>query len=208
LQDEFAGEFLMEPIGEFFKQYNEVAMSVAEREMKSLLPLAFHQTDIPVLPEIYSQLFSTFIHAYRNAVDHGIESPGHRQEIGKPAEGRIETFFAIETDTGGKSWLQIEVNDDGGGIDPEKIRAKLTAQGKDVSQETDLQVIQHIFDSQFSTKEVVTETSGRGVGMDAILYAAKALGGTAWVNSTKGIGTSLKIRVPYQAAATRKSIAA
>jgi two-component system chemotaxis sensor kinase CheA len=172
------------------------------------LPLAFHQTDIPVLPEIYSQLFSTFIHAYRNAVDHGIESPGHRQEIGKPAEGRIETFFAIETDTGGKSWLQIEVNDDGGGIDPEKIRAKLTAQGKDVSQETDLQVIQHIFDSQFSTKEVVTETSGRGVGMDAILYAAKALGGTAWVNSTKGIGTSLKIRVPYQAAATRKSIAA
>ncbi|MGZ5278892.1 MAG: ATP-binding protein [Pseudobdellovibrionaceae bacterium] len=197
LHDEFVSEFLMEPIGEFFKQYNDMAQSVAEREMKSLLPLSFHQSDIPVLPELYSQLFSTFIHAYRNAVDHGIENPSKRQELGKQAEGKIETFFSVET-VKNKSVLQIEIRDDGGGIDPERIRTKLTALGKDVSKESDHQIIQHIFDSQFSTKEVVTETSGRGVGMDAILFAAKALGGTAWVDSKTGEGTSLKIQVPYQ----------
>ncbi len=200
LHADFVSEFLMEPIGEFFKQYNEVSQSVAEREMKSLLPLHFEGSEIPVLPELYSQLFSTFIHAYRNAVDHGIEAPGHRQEHGKPAEGKIETRFSIENDKG-QSWLQIEIRDDGGGIDSAKIRNKLTGQGKDVSKETDHQVIQHIFDSQFSTKEVVTETSGRGVGMDAILFAAKALGGTAWVDSKFGAGTSLKVRVPYRPAA-------
>ena len=196
LHDEFVAEFLMEPIGEFFKQYNEVTQSVAEREFKQVLPLTFDQAEIPVLPELYSQLFSTFIHAYRNAVDHGIESAGTRQELGKPEAGKIETFFTIEKDKG-QSWLQIEIRDDGGGVDPEKIRAKMAKQGVDVSKETDSQVIQHIFDSQFSTKEVVTETSGRGVGMDAILFAAKALGGSSWVDSRKGHGTSLKVRVPY-----------
>jgi two-component system, chemotaxis family, sensor kinase CheA len=207
LHDEFVAEFLMEPIGEFFKQYNEVTLNVAEREMKQVQPLAFHQSQIPVLPEIYSQLFSTFIHAYRNAVDHGIESPGTRQELGKPEAGKIETFFSVEDDQG-QSWLQVEIRDDGGGVDPEKIRARMTKQGIDVSKETDQQVIQHIFDSQFSTKEVVTETSGRGVGMDAILFAAKALGGSSWVDSVKGQGTSLKVRVPYRIGSGKQTKAA
>jgi two-component system chemotaxis sensor kinase CheA len=196
LHGEFVSEFLMEPIGAFFQQYNEVVHSVAEREMKSVLPLSFQNADIPVLPELYSQLFSTFIHAYRNAVDHGIESPARRQELGKASEGQIETLFSIEN-LGGTSWLQIQIRDDGGGIDPQKIRSKLQSQGQDLSTESDHEVIQHIFDSQFSTKEVVTETSGRGVGMDAILFAAKALGGKAWVDSKLGEGTTLKIQVPY-----------
>lgn len=196
LRESFAHEFLAEPVMEFFKQYKDVALSVAEREMKSLAPLEFHQADLKVLPEVYSQLFSTFIHAYRNAVDHGIETPERREAAGKPLEGKIETTFSILKE-GKLQWLQIEVKDDGGGVDPEKIRTCLTAKGLDVSGEDDKQVIQHLFDSQFSTKEVVTETSGRGVGMDAILHAAKSLGGTAWVESVVGQGTSLKVKVPY-----------
>lgn len=196
LQSEFVNEFLMEPVGEFFKQYKEVAQAVAEREMKSLAPLVFHGEKLPVLPEPYSQLFSTFIHAFRNAVDHGIEFPSRREELGKPMEGHIETFFSVQSENG-QDWLFIEVKDDGGGIDPEKIRARLLNKGFDVSKETPEQVIQHIFDSQFSTKEVVTETSGRGVGLDAILHAAKSLGGNAWVESQVGVGSSLKVKVPY-----------
>jgi two-component system chemotaxis sensor kinase CheA len=196
LQSEFVNEFLMEPVGEFFKQYKEVAQAVAEREMKALAPLTFHGDTLPVLPEPYSQLFSTFIHAFRNAVDHGIEFPSRREELGKPTEGHIETFFSIESENG-QDWLSIEVKDDGGGIDPEKIRSRLMNKGIDVSQEAPEQVIQHIFDSQFSTKEVVTETSGRGVGLDAVLHAAKALGGTAWVESKVGLGSSLTVKVPY-----------
>ncbi|MEZ0392049.1 MAG: ATP-binding protein [Pseudobdellovibrionaceae bacterium] len=196
LQESFLETFLMEPISEFFHQYNDVALSVAEREMKQLHPLVFHNSSLPVLPEPYSQLFSTFIHAYRNAVDHGIESPDQREKAGKSWEGKIETFFSLKTETTG-AWLEIEVKDDGGGVDPAKIRSRLQSKGMDVSNETDEQVIQHLFDSQFSTKEVVTETSGRGVGMDAILHAAKSIGGTAWVESKLGQGTSLKVRVPY-----------
>ncbi len=196
LQNEFVHEFLMEPIGEFFKQYKEVASSTAEREMKSLAPLIFHNENLPVLPEPYSQLFATLIHAYRNAVDHGIESPGRREELGKPAEGKIETSFSVQQEKG-QDWLVIEVQDDGGGIDPEKIRSRLKNKGIDTSQEKDEQVIQHIFDSQFSTKDVVTETSGRGVGLDAVMHAAKLLGGNAWVVSKVQQGSKLTVKVPY-----------
>lgn len=196
LQAPFAQEFIMEPVIDFFKQYSEVAQAVAEREMKSILPLEFENAELKVLPEIYSQLFSTFIHAYRNAVDHGIETPETRASAGKPAEGKIKTSFQLLKEGSGQ-WLQIEVSDDGGGVDPNKIRTRLESQGVDVSSEDDHQVIQHIFDSQFSTKQTVTETSGRGVGMDAILHAAKSLGGQAWVESVLGEGTHLKVKVPF-----------
>lgn len=195
LKSQFLSEFLMEPIGAHFTQYDEVIKSVAEREMKSLFPLKLHNAELPVLPEIYSQLFSTFIHQFRNAVDHGIESGERRQESGKPVEGQIEVFFSVTTDA--QPSLIIEVKDDGGGVDPAKIRARLEGKGISTAGENDDQVIQHIFDSQFSTKEVVTETSGRGVGMDAILHSAKKMGGTAWVKSQVGKGTSLFVKVPY-----------
>lgn len=196
LQTEFVRQFLMEPISNFFKQYNEVAQVVAEREYKSLTPLKFHNANLPVLPEPYTQLFATFIHAYRNAVDHGIEAPGVREEQGKPASGSIETFFSIDSDNGFE-WLNIEIRDDGGGVNPAKIRERLKSRGIDTSGESDEQVIQHIFDSSFSTRDIVTETSGRGVGLDAILHAAKSLGGKAWVESKVGHGSSVKVKVPY-----------
>jgi two-component system chemotaxis sensor kinase CheA len=199
LKNQFTRDFLMEPIGDFFQQYQEMSRSVAEIEMKSLAPLSFQNADTPVLPEPYSQLFSTLIHAYRNAIDHGIEFPAVREEKGKPPEGKIETFFHLENSSSSSQspWLRIEIKDDGGGVDPIKIRTRLKSKGVSVDQESDQQVLQHLFDSQFSTKEVVTELSGRGVGMDAILMAAQNLGGTAWVESKLGEGTTLKVRVPY-----------
>lgn len=196
LKNEFTSEFLMEPVHGFFHQYKEVALAVAEQQMKSLLPLIFKNADLLVLPEPYSQLFSTFIHAYRNAVDHGIEFAHEREEKGKNPEGRIETSFTLIQEKN-QEWLLIEVQDDGRGIHPDQIRTRLQHKGIDVSKESDEQVIQHVFDSQFSTKDVVTETSGRGVGMDAILHAAKSLGGTAWVESKVGFGSTLKVKVPY-----------
>lgn len=208
LKPQFLKEFLMESIGSHFTQYDEVIKAVAEREMKALFPLKLHNPELPVLPEAYSQLFSTFIHQFRNAVDHGIESGERRQELGKPVEGQIEVFFSVvdaeahpyghmPSANEAKSFLLVEVKDDGGGVDPAKIRARLEGKGVSTAGENDDQVIQHIFDSQFSTKDVVTETSGRGVGMDAILHSAKKLGGTAWVKSQVGKGTSLFVKVPY-----------
>jgi two-component system chemotaxis sensor kinase CheA len=196
LKYDFAENFLMEPVKNFFEQYNEVIVSVAEREGKNVQPLKFSGETLKVLPEIYSPLFSTCIHAFRNAVDHGIETPAEREAKGKPPVGTIQVSF-VQIDLPQGKHLRIKIQDDGGGIAPEKIRERLTAKGIDVSQETDEDLIQHVFDSAFSTKDVVTETSGRGVGMDAIAHAAKKLGGRAWVSSLAGEGTILWIEVPY-----------
>ena len=185
-------EFAMESVGSFFSGYNDVAQRVAENQEKMLNPIEFTNADLKVLPEIYSSLFATFVHSFRNSVDHGIEMPGERETMGKPAAGSIKVSFNIAD-----SRLLIRVDDDGAGVNPEKIREKLGKKGIDTSKESDHEVIQHIFDSQFSTRDQGTETSGRGVGMDAIKYAAEELGGKVWVDSTYKKGTSLFVEVPY-----------
>lgn len=187
-----SSEVLMEPIGSFFEPYKELTARLAEQEGKQIAPVEMHNTELLVLPEVYSQLFSTFVHAFRNNVDHGIEFPAARQEKGKKPEGKISVYFEIKN-----SDLIIKITDDGGGIDPQKIRAKLAAKSIQTAHESDEQVIQHIFDSQFSTRDVVTETSGRGVGMDAIKSASQSLGGSVYVKSEVHKGTELTVCVPY-----------
>ncbi|WP_413557534.1 ATP-binding protein [Bdellovibrio sp. HCB209] len=189
-------EFMMEPIGSFFTTYNDVAQRVAEKQEKQLNPVVYKNADLRVLPEIYSNLFATFVHSFRNSVDHGIEMPSVREEQGKAWAGTITVQFEVlrKPDV---DWLQIRIDDDGAGVNAKVIREKLAAKGLDVSKETDEQIIQHIFDSQFSTRDQVTETSGRGVGMDAIKHAAEHLGGTVNVLSEYGKGTTLIVEVPY-----------
>ena len=178
-----------------FSHFNDVAHEVAELEGKVILPLQFVGGQIQIAPEPYSNLFASLTHAYRNAVDHGIEKPEVRTERGKPQAGRIVTSFkAVKKEQ--TDWLHIEVQDDGGGISVEAIRQKLTARGADVRTENDHQIIQHVFDSSFSTKEVVTQTSGRGVGMDAIKEAAQSLGGHVEVFSSPEQGSRLVVQVP------------
>lgn len=189
-------ELAMEPVAGFIEPYNDVMLRVAEQTDKMVSPLKIHNGNIMVIPEIYSGLFSTFVHAFRNAVDHGIEMPDHRVDIGKPAEGQVDVTFSLNHNSPG-SYLLVQIKDDGGGIDPARIREKLTGKGLDASAETDQQIIQHIFDSQFSTREQVTDISGRGVGMDAIKVAAEELGGRVWVESTVGQGSTLFVEVPY-----------
>lgn len=196
LKNEFSEAFLMEEIISYFTQYQDVTKAVAEQEMKQVHPLRFVNPSLKILTEVYDSLFNTFTHAFRNAVDHGIETPSARAEKGKPEAGSIEVRFSVK-EKHNRQWLTIQIQDDGGGIDPIKIRERLMKKGISTSHETNEEVIQHVFDSQFSTKEVVTTTSGRGVGMDAILHSAMALGGRAWVESRINEGTTLTVEVPY-----------
>ncbi|UYL07664.1 ATP-binding protein [Bdellovibrio sp. SKB1291214] len=189
-------DLMMESIGSFFESYNDVAQKVAEKQDKQLNPVIFKNAELKVLPEIYSTLFATFVHSFRNSVDHGIEAPTVRQEQGKPAAGTIIVQFNLLRKHA-IDWLQIRIDDDGAGVNAKVIREKLTSKGFDVSKQSDEEVIQHIFDSQFSTREQVTETSGRGVGMDAIKHAAEHLGGAVHVRSEYGKGTTLIVEVPY-----------
>lgn len=189
-------ELAMEPVARFIEPYGDVMTHVAGQIDKMVAPLKITNGNIMVIPEIYSSLFATFVHAFRNAVDHGIELPDLRVDQGKPAEGHVEVTFNLAHNTQG-TYLLVQIKDDGGGINPERIREKLIQRGVDVAKETDQEVIQHIFDSQFSTRDQVTDISGRGVGMDAIKNAAEDLQGRVWVESVLGQGSTLFVEVPY-----------
>lgn len=188
----FQESFLFEPASSHFTHYNEVMQNVAERLGKVIAPIRFANPEFKLLPEPYENLFGTMIHAFRNAADHAIETPDVRQERGKPEAGQITVKFERKEND-----VIFCIQDDGGGIDPARIRSKLQSMGVSTEGETDEQTVQHIFDSQFSTRDVVTDLSGRGVGMDAIQKAAAALGGKAWVNTQLGKGTELFVQVPW-----------
>ncbi|MBV2167716.1 MAG: PAS domain-containing protein [Bdellovibrio sp.] len=190
-------ELAMEPVSRFLEPYNEVMLRLAERIDKMMAPLKITNGSVMVIPEIYNPLFSTLVHAFRNAVDHGIELPDQRVDLGKPAEGQVEVELEVLHQATPRPLLQIRIKDDGGGIDPSKIREKLAKRMVDTRNKSDHEVIQHIFDSQFSTRDQVTDISGRGVGMDAIKVAAEELQGRVWVDSELGKGTTLLIEVPY-----------
>lgn len=188
----FQHTFLMEPLSELLESNNEVLLNTAEMLGKKVRPLKFKTPGFRILPEPYESLLSTLVHAFRNSIDHGIETPQERTEKGKDPFGTI----AIDV-LQNKQWLLIRIQDDGCGISASKIREKQIQMGSQVDGLNDQQIIQMVFAPSFSTRDSVTELSGRGVGMDAILSAAKDLGGTAWVRSTPGRGTKLCIRVPW-----------
>lgn len=196
LADSIRAEFVMESIAPYFAPYNEVMQNLATKVDKTIHPLNIFDNNVSIVPEIYSSLLGTLIHAFRNAVDHGIEMPDVRMQLGKEPAGKVEVTTQVISNPN-QEQLLIKIQDDGGGINPEKIREKLNKKGIDTAQESDPEVIQHIFDSQFSTREHITEISGRGVGMDAIKYAAEELGGRVWVESLVGLGSTLFIEVPY-----------
>ncbi len=134
-------------------------------------------------------------HLVRNAVDHGIEPPGERLARGKAAEGRLVLHAAHE---GGK--VVIEMSDDGGGIDPQRVRARavqsqlLTAD--QAARLSDHEAINLVFLPGFSTAERVTQVSGRGVGMDVVRTNVEKIGGTIDLVSRPGQGTTVKLQIP------------
>ncbi len=131
-------------------------------------------------------------HLVRNSGDHGIELPAERLAKGKPEHGTITLSASHQ---GGS--IVIEVKDDGKGLSREKILSKARERGMDVSdQMSDADVWQLIFAPGFSTAEVVTDVSGRGVGMDVVKRNIAALNGTVEIDSSEGFGTKVSVRLP------------
>lgn len=190
---EFFEKFLLESAEHIFGHFNDQVRQIANQEGKIVQPLVVGNTDLKLWPEPYESLFASFIHAFRNSVDHGIESSSDRETVGKPSAGQI----GIQVEKIGSN-LIFKIWDDGKGIDPEAIRDKLRKKGNEkAAQKSDQEVIQHVFDSEFSTRDTVTATSGRGVGMDAIQACAQELGGKAWVVSELGKGSQVFVEVPW-----------
>ncbi len=149
---------------------------------------------------VLEHLVPSLEHILRNAIDHGIEPAEVRLKRGKPEIGTIEVNF---TRTG--SIVAIEVKDDGGGIDPSIIRKKALKLGLLSSEQevSDEEVIRYILEPGFSTREAITEVSGRGVGMDVVANAVKEMGGTLSILSEVGIGTRMVIRFPFTTSLNR-----
>ncbi len=153
--------------------------------------------------QVLDKMLPPFEHMMRNAVVHGIESPEVRQEKGKPAAGRITIRLQREG-----SEMVIDVADDGAGLDVETIRAK--AYEKDMlkpdAKITDEEIMNLILTPGFSTAGKVTQTAGRGVGMDVVANEVKKLGGSLRISSVTGQGTNFTVRLPFTLAITQALI--
>ena len=134
-------------------------------------------------------------HVVRNTVDHGIEDPATREAAGKAAEGTLILAASHEGEQ-----VNIEISDDGGGIDPERIKAKALESGliggREAEDLSDEEIINLIFRPGFSTAEAVTNISGRGVGMDVVKSNVERIGGSVEVRSRVGQGTTFTIKIP------------
>jgi two-component system, chemotaxis family, sensor kinase CheA len=144
------------------------------------------------------------MHMLRNSLDHGLESPAEREQIGKPRQGRVR----LEVRSLG-AFIEVVLSDDGAGIKLERVRNRavqlgwLTADAK-LSPEDGFEML---FQPGFSTAEKVSETSGRGVGLDVVRENVRALGGSVRLESTPGIGTRFVVRLPVTLATTRVLLA-
>lgn len=141
---------------------------------------------------LIERIVDPLTHLVRNSIDHGIEMPDARSAAGKAEAGRLSLSAGHQ---GGN--IIIEVSDDGGGLHRDRILAKARQQGMDVSDDLpDEEVWQLIFAPGFSTAEVVTDVSGRGVGMDVVKRNITAMGGVVDIRSSKGFGTTISISLP------------
>ena len=141
---------------------------------------------------LVEKIIDPLTHLVRNSCDHGIELPAERVRLGKPEKGTISMSAMHQ---GGS--ILIEVRDDGRGMSRQKILAKARENGLDVSDHMpDAAVWQLIFAPGFSTSEVVTDVSGRGVGMDVVKRNISALNGTVEIDSVEGHGLRISVRLP------------
>jgi two-component system chemotaxis sensor kinase CheA len=147
--------------------------------------------DIEVDRGVLEQLVSPLLHLVRNSIGHGVEAPEQRLAAGKPEQAMVRLHA---TQVGSK--VVIAISDDGAGINVPAVRAAAAKSGIDISRLTEEESMHLIFHSGLSTAKTLTETSGRGVGLDVVANAVAAVHGTVHVSSQPGLGTEFRIIVP------------
>jgi two-component system chemotaxis sensor kinase CheA len=184
----------MQPIDNVWSKFPRIVRDLATQCKKQVrIEMVGKETELD--KTIIEAIKDPLTHIVRNSVDHGIEMPQARVARGKAAEGvlRLKAFHE-----GGQ--INIEIADDGAGIDPEKIRKKAVERSLVTADQaarlSDTEVLRMIFLPGFSTAEKITNVSGRGVGMDVVKTNIEKIGGTVDIQSKAGEGTTLKIRIP------------
>jgi two-component system chemotaxis sensor kinase CheA len=183
----------MVPLAGTFQKMNRIVRDMSKKLDKQVeLEILGEETEVD--KNIIEHLSDPIMHLIRNAIDHGIETTEERIAKGKPAAGRIHLEAKNE---GGDVW--ITVRDDGGGLNREKILQRALAHGfvnKPEAELSDQEVYGFILLPGFSTKDDVTEFSGRGVGMDVVVQNLEEIGGLVHVDSKPGLGTSISLKIP------------
>ena len=184
----------MQPIDAVFSRLPRVARDAAHALGKQARLVTSGQ-DTELDKALLEAIKDPLTHVVRNAVDHGLEKPDGRAAAGKPAEGTVAVRAFQEG-----SQVVVEVEDDGRGVDVQRVRAKAVASGlvtpEAAAQLADADVIELLFRAGFSTAEAVTAISGRGVGMDVVRTNVERIGGTVQLLSRPGRGSLIRMRVP------------
>ena len=180
----------MVPIGPTFRRHQRTVRDLANatgKQVRLIIDGADSEIDMTVVEALTDPL----VHMIRNAIDHGIEMPQVRQQNGKDPVGTVRLSAHHERGT-----IVIQVMDDGAGVRLDRVRAKAEALGLPANLFSDAELLNLVFEPGFSTAESVTETSGRGVGMDVVRRNIDRVRGQIHLESEEGAGTTVWIRLP------------
>ncbi|MBP7203549.1 MAG: chemotaxis protein CheA [Propionivibrio sp.] len=182
----------MVQIGDTFNRFHRVVRDVS-KELGKDIELVINGGETELDKTVVEKIGDPLMHLVRNSLDHGIEAAELRRERGKPATGRVSLNAFHDSGS-----IVIEIADDGGGLDRERIRAKAVERELIAPDATlsDGEIINLIFEPGFSTADKVSNLSGRGVGMDVVRRNIQALRGSVEVVSNEGRGSTFTIRLP------------
>ncbi len=184
----------MQPVGNVFNRFPRIVRDMSKKVNKKI-NLKIEGNEVELDRSIIEIISDPLTHLIRNSVDHGIETPEERAKAGKEPEGTIYLRAYQE-----RGQANIEIQDDGRGIDPEKIRAKAIEKGILTQEEATAmnprELINLVFRPGFSTAEAVSDISGRGVGMDVVKTNFERFGGVIEIDSEVGQGTTVTVRLP------------
>jgi two-component system chemotaxis sensor kinase CheA len=194
----------MTPVWQVFDRFPRVVRDLS-RQLGKRIAFQVEGEEIELDRALLDEIGDPLLHLLRNAVDHGIESPAERQKVGKSPEGRIALTASRD-----RTAVAIQVSDDGRGIDRARILAKAIREGvveRGTTSLTDDQLLRVLARPGFTTATKVTDVSGRGVGMDAVVSRLRGLGGSLQFDTTVGKGTTFTLRIPSTLAILRALLA-
>jgi two-component system chemotaxis sensor kinase CheA len=184
----------MQPVKKVFGRFQRVVRDLA-RNLDKEVDLILQGEDTDLDKNLVEALADPLVHLVRNAVDHGVESPDAREKAGKPRRGKVVLSAAQEGDH-----ILLSIEDDGKGMDAEVLRRKAVDKGlmdeEAAARLDDRDCYNLIFHPGFSTKTEISDVSGRGVGMDVVKTRIAQMNGTLEVESAKGEGSRIAIKLP------------
>ena len=184
----------MQPIKKVFGRFPRVVRDLA-RSLKKEIELIMEGEETDLDKNLVEALADPLVHLVRNSCDHGVELPEKREATGKPRKGTITLRASQEGDH-----ILLSITDDGAGMDPEKLKEIAVSRGvldaDTAARMSDTEAFNLIFAPGFSTKQQISDISGRGVGMDVVKTSITQLNGTINIQSAKGTGTRIEIKVP------------